>query len=190
MKIVNPESPKNGFHNNKDVRIGLNLTYRSLASIIKYDNEIPRTYAERLDFASKFQNNKLAPVKGFYYTESDIVKTIKSQILKSSDTKLRTVECQIMDVADDIAYSTYDLEDGLKAEFYNLFDVIFTDEEIIENISLKVSQTLLKPITPDEIRDVLLDLFYTAFKPPRFEGIEINNDNFEDYFLMFYSWSI
>ena len=182
-KIVNPESPL-GFHNQKDIRLGLNLTFRSLASIIKYDNEIPKTLAERLDYAAKYQNNKIAPVKGFYYTESDIVKEIKTQILNSKDNKLKTIECQIMDVADDIAYSTYDLEDGLKAEFYNIFDLIFTDEEIVKNISDKVSQALSKPFTNDQIRDVLIDLFYTALKPPRFENIEINNNNFEDYFLM------
>lgn len=182
-KIVNPESPY-GFHNKKDIRPGLNLTYRSLASIVKYDNEIPRTLDGRSEYAAKYQNNIISPVKGFYYTESDIVKEIKTQILNNPDNKLKTIECQIMDLADDIAYSTYDLEDGLKAEFYNLFDIIFTDKEIIKNISEKVSQTFSKEYTPEQIRDVLIDLFYEAIKPAHFEGIEINNDNFEDFFLI------
>jgi len=182
-KIVNPESP-NGFHNKKDIRPGLNLTYRSLASILKYDNEIPRTLNGRQEYAAKYQNNIISPVKGFYYTESDIVKEIKTQILNYPEKKIKTIECQIMDLADDIAYSTYDLEDGLKAEFYNIFDIIFTDEEIIKNISEKVSQTFSKVYTPEQIRDVLIDLFYAAIKPAHFEDIEINNNNFGDYFLI------
>ena len=182
-KIVNPEHP-NGFHDQVDERFGLNLTYRALASIIKYDFEIPKTFVEREEYAKTNQNNKIAPIKGYYYSEADIVKDIKSTILKTPENKLKSIECQIMDVADDIAYSTYDLEDGLKAGFYNIFDLIFTDEEIINNISFKVSQTLGRDVKNEEIRDVLLDLFSPALKSPRFEDITINNENFDEYFYI------
>lgn len=182
-KIVNTDFPF-GFDDGNDMRYGLNLTYRSLASILKYDNQIPRTQIERKEYAKTNQNGEITPIKGFYYSESNQVDVIKNKILKSSDKKIKTVECQIMDVADDIAYSTYDLEDGLKAGFYNLFDLIFTDYEIIKNIAEKVSQTLERKIDSDQIGDVFIDLFDTALKRPRFENIEINNRNFNDFFML------
>ena len=36
---------------------------------------------------------------------------------KVGDGEFKTIECAIMDLADDIAYSTYDLEDAFKAGF-------------------------------------------------------------------------
>jgi dGTPase len=91
-----------------DLRCGLNLTYRTLAGVLKYDEKIPH---------NRNPYDKL--VKGYYYTEKEIVKKIKDFILGSEKQKgkFKTVECKIMDIADDIAYSTYDIEDAFKAEF-------------------------------------------------------------------------
>ena len=182
-KIFNPDNP-NWIINGDDKRIGLNLTLRSLASIVKYDKQIPYSIEERKAYADKFQGGKLLPVKGFYSSEKEIINSIKSKLLKNETIKLKTVECQIMDIADDIAYSTYDLEDGLKSGFYNIFDILFTDDNVIRNIKTGVSNKLDQEINDVQIRDVLFDIFGSSLTPPAFEGIEINNDNFFDYFLI------
>jgi dGTPase len=43
----------------------------------------------------------------------------------------KTIECSIMDLADDIAYSVYDLEDALKAGFVSPADLINVDRDIL-----------------------------------------------------------
>ncbi|MGJ3702634.1 dGTP triphosphohydrolase [Variovorax sp. AFSI2.2] len=90
-----------------DRRLGLNLTYRSLAAVLKYDNPIP------------LRRNKGASLeKGYYASEKQLVESIKEHVgVPSSGGPFKTIECQIMDIADDIAYSTYDLEDAMKGGF-------------------------------------------------------------------------
>lgn len=117
-----------------DVRIGLNLTFRSLASILKYDKVIPH---------SRNDSDKL--IKGYYPSEKDLVEKIRNHIAPSlsATSQLKTIECQIMDIADDISYSTYDLEDGLKGGFVDplmLLNVARTDEDLLERVVNKVSK--------------------------------------------------
>jgi dGTPase len=40
----------------------------------------------------------------------------------------RTIECCIMDLADDIAYSTYDLEDAFKNGFLSAISMLSLDD--------------------------------------------------------------
>jgi dGTPase len=95
-----------------DRRLGLNLTYRSMASVLKYDREIPETDEER-----KTQGFLKRPVKGYYDVERDLVAEIKAHVAPGYIGPFKTIECGIMDLADDIAYSTYDVEDAFKAAF-------------------------------------------------------------------------
>jgi dGTPase len=90
---------------NDENRYGLNLTYRTLAAIVKYDGVIP----DKLDGGKK--------EKGIYGCDAHILSEIKAKLGVAEKEVMRTIECQIMDIADDIAYSTYDLEDVLKGEF-------------------------------------------------------------------------
>ena len=90
-----------------DRRLGLNLTYRSMAAVLKYDNEIPLKRGS----SAKFE-------KGYYASERDLVQVIKQNVGSPPKGRpFKTIECQIMDIADDIAYSTYDLEDAMKGGF-------------------------------------------------------------------------
>jgi dGTPase len=115
--------------NGKDNRCGLNLTARSLAAILKYDKKIPARNADR-----EAKQNKV--FKGYYECDLDIVVAIKQSVLgidikeiEERRIKFKTIECQIMDIADDIAYSTYDLEDAFKAGFLNPLKLVsFGDE--------------------------------------------------------------
>lgn len=113
-----------GVINSTDYRIGLNLTYRSLASIIKYDNELT--------------DNNLTSKKGYYNTEKDLVNRIKQNTtgrsisyLIKNNIKFKTLECSVMDIADDISYTAYDLEDAFKGRFVNMLDLLHTTDEAL-----------------------------------------------------------
>ena len=111
----------------KDNRGGLNCTYRTLASVLKYDDMIPKTRDMSADLC-----------KGYYYTEEDLVNKIKNHVIRSPQTeKFKTIECHIMDVADDIAYCTYDLEDALKAEFLSPLKILTSSNRLLEKVAKK-----------------------------------------------------
>ena len=98
----------------EDGRVGLNLTYRTLAATLKYDKCIPRRRCRR------------GLIKGYYRSEERLVRRVKANVVGSGgfDAPFKTIECQIMDIADDIAYSIYDLEDALKTEFVSPMSMI------------------------------------------------------------------
>jgi len=78
-----------------DRRLGLNLSARSLAAILKYDEEIPLQSSDREDPGEV--------AKGYYHTDRETVRWIKRKVVPGYRGKLKTIECQIMDLADDIA---------------------------------------------------------------------------------------
>ncbi len=135
-----------------DNRVGLNLTARVIAAAIKYDNMIPLRRSPK----DKLQ-------KGYYRSESELVKIVKQQVtgIRSTelpDIKFKTIECSIMDLADDIAYSTYDMEDAFKAGFLTPYEIMSADRDIFERIVDKLSDSGLK-INVDECRSYLFGFF-------------------------------
>lgn len=115
-------------------RHGLNLTARALAAILKYDRPIP---SERLPDA------KL--VKGYYATEADLVRSLKMAVSGpdgSEKAEWRTIECSIMDLADDIAYSTFDLEDALKAGFLTPIGILSSKDGLLSVVAEAVRKGL------------------------------------------------
>ena len=81
-----------------DCRAGLNLTYRTLGAVLKYDTPIETNRKGQHDVK-----------KGYYEADEPIVEDIKQHVCPAALTsgeKFKTIECQIMDIADDIAYST------------------------------------------------------------------------------------
>lgn len=133
-------------------RVGLNLTARTLASVIKKDKKIPVSGKEGSD-----------PVKGYYDTEKDVVKEIKKHLLDGRELKgnqFKTLECQIMDIADDISNATYDLEDCLKAGFTSPLNVIALSGETVNKLKDKIQKKLkLKKFTKGDVYDLLIKTF-------------------------------
>ena len=83
---------------------GLNLTYRTLLSILKYNVQHSRTkkkflYPDDFDF---FQ-----------------------RIVNDYDFRHRTLDVQILDLADEIAYAAHDLEDALSMGYFNIDELVF-----------------------------------------------------------------
>lgn len=84
---------------------GLDLTHRSLLSVIKYPNTKKNSdkfiYQEDYDFYKKLLKNK------------------KLKLLKGE----KTIDAQIMDLADEIAYAAHDLEDALSRNMVTIEDI-------------------------------------------------------------------
>jgi dGTPase len=154
--------------NGKDNRIGLNLSMRSLASILKYDQKIPSTSRLRAIFNKKRKKRSGELVKGYYHTEEEIVKELKRKVCGGVNTRgtFKTIECQIMDIADDIAYSTYDLEDSFKAGFIRPIDIISACEEVRRNVIKKVHASTGTTLTDDEFQNRIKNILQEIFKHP------------------------
>ncbi|NLR60729.1 dNTP triphosphohydrolase [Chitinophaga polysaccharea] len=168
--------------NGSDERKGLNLAYRTLASILKYDVITPEKRPKTEFYKTgKKKGEKIKPVKGYYWFDQNLVNKIKEATGgHESGKKFKTIECQIMDVADDISYSTYDLEDGLKAGFYTLQDVVFPEKKLLQAISDEIELELpdgwvFKP-TPEKVGEILQNLF-SEFLFQNFEPTSISNIN-------------
>jgi dGTPase len=142
-----------GISDEKDTRLGLNLAARTLAAILKYDQKIPRDEADR--------QKPDSVMKGYYSDDEELVAWMKSNVLtgRTSTSPFKTVECQIMDLADDIAYSTYDLEDALHAEFLNPLDIIAAPKEVIEAVASRVAKSIGETFTASDVLDVLKVIF-------------------------------
>ena len=149
------DRPKGG-----DLRAGMNLCFRTLAAILKYDFEIALKRPE----ATK-------PQKGYYASEAAIVADIKCKVLggkqQPKGSKFKTVECAIMDIADDIAYSVYDLEDSLKAGFLTPASILSTDDELLTRVAEVVTEQLkddvAETITMKEVQGTLVYIFRDIF---------------------------
>lgn len=133
-----------------DRRLGLNLTYRTLASILKYDALIP------------LRRKKSAVLrKGYYASERGLVENIKRHVGRpdAKYKKFKTVECQIMDIADDIAYSTYDLEDTMKADFTHPLALLakIGNKALFDTLWNKVKKEI-EDVTDTEVFAALTDL--------------------------------
>ena len=129
---------------------GLNLTYRTLAATIKYERLIPPIS----------DLGKLT--KGYYSEEAYLVANIKHKLLEpygvtNIDSKFKTIECYIMDVADEIAYSTYDVEDALKGGFIDPLSMASIDDKLLDKVFKAMPDDL--EITKNEIRNTLKDIF-------------------------------
>lgn len=96
---------------------GLNLTNRTLFSVIKYKGQFDKTLDEK----------KINKQKFLYEDDYNYI----NKVSEESGIYPRTLDVQIVDLADEIAYAAHDLEDGLRCgkftvdeilhEFYNKY---------------------------------------------------------------------
>lgn len=138
-------------------RAGLNLTYRTLAAVLKYDRLIP---------PSRSEGSKVS--KGYYFEDTPIVEDIKKNVVPGwtdADGPFKSLECSIMDISDDIAYSTYDLEDSLKAGFLTPAKILTSDPELLRRVASIVSDKLDAEITDRDVLKTFAELFTPRIDP-------------------------
>ena len=135
-------------------RLGLDLCYRTLAAILKYDKPIP--YTRRLE--------ETKPRKGYYASERELVASIKRAVLGEEHITgdFKTVECCIMDIADDVAYSTYDLEDCFKARFLTPAAILTSKDRLAAVVAGEVSKHVKGEVKPERVIEVFRDVFEGA----------------------------
>lgn len=138
--------------NGQDLRFGLDLCARTLAAVLKYGRPIPwkRPTKRRTELK-----------KGYYRSEYELVRSIKANVSgrATSAGGFKTLECQIMDVSDDIAYSTYDLEDAFKAGFITPIDLLSSTNALLAEVAREVSKKVGRRVSGDTVRAVLLSVF-------------------------------
>ncbi|WLS09721.1 anti-phage deoxyguanosine triphosphatase [Shinella sumterensis] len=166
------DKPKGG-----DQRAGMNLCFRTLAAILKYDVEI----AVRRPEATK-------PQKGYYASEAAIVADIKCKVLGGRQppkgSKFKTIECAIMDIADDIAYSVYDLEDSLKAGFLTPASILSTDDELLTRVAEVVTEQLkddvAETVTMSKVQATFVAIFSDIFATGETKKSDVKTEAVED----------
>jgi dGTPase len=113
---------------------GLNLTRATLDAVCKY----PWTRREGL---RKF---------GVYADDVEAFRWVRGEI----EPGLRCLEAQVMDWADDVAYSVHDVEDGVHSGHIRL-DEIDADARAV---LCEVAAELYSPLSPEELAPYLEDL--------------------------------
>ncbi|WP_420150237.1 deoxyguanosinetriphosphate triphosphohydrolase family protein [Spirosoma sp.] len=83
---------------------GLNLTIRTLLGVVKY-----------------FHNQQENPKKFLYDKDFETV----SNWVKEHNINMRTIDCEVMDIADEIAYAAHDLEDSLKNKYFSIGELLY-----------------------------------------------------------------
>jgi dGTPase len=97
---------------------GLNLTFRTLLSVTKYFN--------RFESSISIEDNKFNKQKFIYDDDYQFLKSF----IDEHQVKTRTLDVQIVDIADEIAYAAHDLEDGLRQKLFTI-DEILHDYEVV-----------------------------------------------------------
>ena len=101
--ITNVEKKRPGFR-------GLNLTYRSMLGIVKYFNKFD---------VSKFEND--GKMQKFIYDDDY---ALLEKFISDNEIKVRTLDVQIVDIADEVAYAAHDLEDGLRVKAFTIDEIL------------------------------------------------------------------
>jgi dGTPase len=139
--------------------VGLNLTRATLDATVKYPWGAPRD-------PSLLASNA-APVKfGYYADDAGAFRWIREG---APDGKL-CLEAQVMDWADDVAYSVHDLEDGLHAGHITMAALRDPAERAVVTELAAVRYCRPRSATEAELMDTFDRLLALACWPSSFDG--------------------
>ena len=191
---------------------GMNCTRRVLLGLIKY----PNSYSHLLNknIVNEYLNNKInltdykmAPPKCYYDDEQAIFDWIISPFDHSDQAKLvefescsdrhsktihKSLDTSIMDVADNIAYSVHDFEDGYELGAFNneelkeFINYIFSFDKFLfylknqKNYSELQIKDLISMTYPKQFFSVCLGYFVNSV------NLKLKNDLFHSPYLLFY----
>lgn len=100
---------------------GLDLTAAVLLAVNKYP----------------FDLSEPGRMKGVYPMEWKAIEHLRR--LWGMPDGCRTLEAQLMDLCDDIAYSTHDIEDGIRAGKISMTEDLFEDDRLVDNVVLEIT---------------------------------------------------
>jgi dGTPase len=120
-----------------------------LASIIKYGRIIP------------CYRGSGGVEEGIYKSEKAVFDKVIDSVCRDipNNREFKSIECSIMDVADDIAYSTYDLEDTFKAEFLDPLKILGSSTETKKSVANKVGKNLKCQFDEHAVDRIFLEIF-------------------------------
>lgn len=95
---------------------GLNLTIRTLLGVVKYFKPEFEITNETDGAETKLPNRK------FLYSDDYVL--VKSW-LEEYKVSHRTIDCEIMDLSDEIAYAIHDLEDTLRLNYFTIDELLY-----------------------------------------------------------------
>ncbi len=138
---------------------GLNLTYGTLAALMKYTVASNKTI--------KKSKNASQRKHGFFQSEKDIVEEVRKQTgLREG---MRHPLTYIMEACDDIAYSILDTEDAVKKGLVSFSDAIAylqhkgkeneVVKTIVEKALRKYDEYRLERLSPAELNDISMQMF-------------------------------
>ena len=131
--------------------IGLNLTRATLDAATKYP------------WAFDGKNPKF----GFYQEDQEIFEWVRKDVT----TKDKVFEAQVMDIADDIAYSVHDIEDAIYGKHFNP-NSLSTQEEFDEVV--KVAKSEYAPdLSTDQLNQALNYLINQEWWVKSFTAIQV-----------------
>ncbi len=167
---------------------GMNLTRRTMLGFVKYPQLINNLWVKPAEDNSTYINSSTwVPAKGLYQQEKNILdwllkplnNTDKELFLSFSKqdsgrhrTKFKSLDCSIMELADDIAYGVHDLEDAIVTgmvsrtqwlEFFN-FDLALIDHPWVKENMHRINIQLFDSDESD-MKDAigeLVNLFITS----------------------------
>ena len=140
---------------------GMNLTKRSLLGLLKYPICLSKLTADYPEDTSRsfrqLKTHEWAPAKGIYDHDEDLLNDVLSplsnedkirfQLARPANTNaqhhkrttFKSIDCSIMEIADDIAYGVHDLEDAIAMGIVNKtlwLEKAHVQLQEIENFSL------------------------------------------------------
>ena len=138
---------------------GMNLTRRTLLGLIKYPQILGKLQQDTPpELPASFRQlnaDKWRPPRGLYLDDMDMINWVLSPLSKQdkelfqqfktknnqhSKTIYKSIDCSMMELADDIAYGIHDLEDAIVTGVVNQQDF---DQHVIQKL-LKVDDTWLQ----------------------------------------------
>ena len=131
---------------------GMNLSRRTLLGLIKYPQFLSRltntTDREEVNNFRQLKAGDWHPPKGLYHDDEDIIDWVLEPLCKSDrdlfqstilpaenkhyKTRFKSLDCSIMELADDIAYGIHDLEDAIVTKVVNSYDF---EREVIQKLA-------------------------------------------------------
>jgi dGTPase len=136
---------------------GMNLSRRTILGLLKYPQLLSKLVHQNkpnsVDNFRRLKANQWHPPKGLYHDDQDIIDwvleplsladrnlfqtIVKPQHLSANNTNMhhktrfKSLDCSIMELADDIAYGIHDLEDAIVTKIVNRNDF---EQEVIHKL--------------------------------------------------------